>query len=246
MSNFQITPIGVAIIGIYSAIVWFVLVWPISRMLKTSRLRWPIAWLVAIPLLAAPWAEEAWIAWHFGEACKDAGVTVYRQVEVEGYASGLNKHYVKNSISLGELFNQDPTQLASFEKQGFRFYEDLLADGGARHLERTGGRVMVTIRDIPEARYHYKYAYQPEPSIIEEPIGWKLEKIERQVVDSQTGEILGRDISIHRGAPIADALWAQFVGNSMTICPGPNVKPFVPPPPFPQAALKPVQYRKGE
>lgn len=240
MSNFQISPIGIALIGLYSGIIWFALLRPLSMLQKTSPLGRHFAWGIALPLFIAPWAEEAWIAWQFTEACKTAGVKVYRQVEVEGYAASINTHYQRSSISTGDLFRQNPTQLADFEKQGYRYHEDLLSDGSVRHLERNEDRVVVTARDGPEARYYYRYAYQPSPWIIEEPIGWKLEKIEMEVIDSQTGEILGRDTLIHRGAPVADALWAQFLGKTMTSCPDPNAKPVVPQPPFPQVVLKPM------
>ena len=238
MSNFQITPIGVAIIGIYSAIVWFVLVWPISRMLKTSRLRWPIVWLVAIPLLAAPWAEEAWIAWHFGEACKDAGVTVYRQVEVEGYVDDTSRGSRKSSTP--GLWKLDPGSLRSFDSAGYRFVENMLDDGSVMHVERHPQGLLAELLDRPISRYSLKYAYQPMQRSHEEPIGWKLEKVERQVIDSQTGEVLGRQIHVNRGFPIHEASLLQFVGPLMLTCPGPKVQPYLPPPPFPQAVLKPI------
>ncbi len=223
MSNFQITPIGIGLIGLYSGIVVLLLVWPIARLLKNSRFRWPVAWAIAAPFLIAPWAEEAWIAWHFTEACKDAGVKVYRQVEVEGFYDG--------TIGTGYSF---------IENYGFRFMEEKASNGKIAHTERPDGQWITTMLEKPSARYHLIYAYQPNPWVVEEPIGWKLEKIERQAIDSQTGQIVGRDTLVHRGAPIADAIWARFLGNSMTTCPGPNVKPFVAPPPFPQAVLKPL------
>jgi hypothetical protein len=238
MSNFQITPIGVALIGIYSGIVWLVVIWPVSRLLKTSRLRWPIAWIVAIPFLAAPWAEEAWIAWHFAEACKDAGVKVYRQVEVEGYVNDSSRSSRK-SANPG-LWKLDQGSLKSFDSADYRFTENMLDDGGVLRVERHYEGLLATVLDRPTGRYHLRYTYQPTYHSHEEPVGWKLEKVERQVVDSQTGEILGRDVTVKRWAPMADALWAQFIGSTLRMCPGPNVQPYEPPPPFPQAVLKPI------
>ncbi len=238
MNGFMITPIGIVIIAVYSFVILMAVLF-LSRLMPKFRRKWVLLVPPAALLLSLPWVEEAWISWHFKEACKDAGVMVYRQVEVEGYVDGLTL-YSRKSIELGPQFNENPTQQASFEIQGYRFLEQMLTDGGARHLEREGDRVMVTIRDKPEARYYYKYAYKPTENSHEEPIGWKLEQVERQVIDSQTGEILGRQIHVNRGLPIYEAWWAQSFGGAMVSCPSPNVQPYVPPPPFPQAVLKPI------
>lgn len=241
MKAFQITIFGFVIISAYSfAIV--VVVLALSRLLKSVRWRWWLLGPPALLLMALPWAEEAWIAWHFSEACKDAGVTVYRQVEVEGYAS-KRIGYTRKGVETGPLFNSNQTKEADFEREGYRFVEDWLTDGGSRHLEREAGRVMVSIREKPEARYYYKYAYEPDPYTIEEPMGWKLEKIESQVIDNQSGEILGRDVLIHRGFPVHEVLLLQFFGTPMLTCPSPKVKPYTPPLPFPQAVLKPLSRR---
>lgn len=222
MSAFQITPIGIVIIAAYSFAIWMVVRF-LSRQMKDFRWRW---WLLAPPallLMALPWAEEAWIAWHFKEACKDAGVTVYRQVEVEGFYDG--------TIGTGYSFIED---------YGFRFMEEKASDGKIAHTERPEGQWKTTILEKPAARYHVIYAYQPRPHVYAKPIGRKLEKMESLVIDSQTGEILGRDVVIKRWASIADALWAQFIGSTLRICPDPDAQPHMPPLPFPQSVLKPI------
>lgn len=222
MSAFQITPFGIVIIAVYSfAIVAVALL--LSRLLKNFRWRW---WLLAPPallLMALPWAEEGWIAWHFNEACKEAGVKVYRQVEVEGFYDG--------TLGTGYSFIED---------YGFKFMEEKTSDGKIAHTEKADGQWKTTILEKPSARYHVIYAYQPRPHVYERPIGRKLEKSERLVIDSQTGEILGRDVAINRWASIADVLWAQFIGSTMRTCPGPDFQPYVPPPPFMQSVLKPI------
>ena len=223
MNAFQITPFGIVIIASYSfAIGVFALV--ISRLLKNLHWRW---WLLAPPMLflfALPWAEEAWIAWHFNEACKEAGVKVFRQLEVDGFYDG--------TIGTGYSFIED---------YGFKFMEEKTNDGKIAHTERPDGQWKTTILEKPTARYHVTYAYHPRPHVYEEPIGWRLEKIERRIVDSQTGEILGRDVVINRWASMADALWAQFIGSTLRTCPGPEFLPYVPPPPFMQSVLKPTR-----
>lgn len=216
MNSLMITPIGVGIIGVYSAIVCFVILFPLSRRLQHSRWKWWVLSTVGFPFLAAPWAEEAWIAWHFNEACKDAGVKVVRQVEVDGYADGTNQ-YERKSIKTGPLFKDDPTRQLDFEKQGYRFYEDLLKDGGARHLEREGNQMMVTILDRPLARYHYKFLDTQQ----EMPVGRRLKKFGYQVLDSETNEVLGSDTRFVRYPNLAESVWLQYFGPSALSCNGP-------------------------
>lgn len=220
MNSLMITPIGIAIIGVYSAIVGLVILWPLSRLLRNSRWKRWIVSIVGLPLLAAPWAEEAWIAWHFNQACKDAGVKVVRQVEVEGYADGTSQ-YDRKSIKTGPLLKGDATRQLDFEKKGYRFYEDLLKDGGARHLEREGGQIVVTILDRPQARYHYKLL-DPRNEI---PIGRRLKKFGYQVIDSETNEVLGSDSRFVRYPNLAESLWLQYFGPTALSCSGPLDSP---------------------
>lgn len=248
MSGFILSPIGIIVIAIYSfAIISIALLigWLMSRFLKLRpRWRWVLLAPPVIVLLALPWAEEAWISWHFKQACEDAGVKVYRTVEVEGYLDATSQDK-RQSVSPGSQFPYNPTKIASFEKKGFRYYETLLTDGGARHLERVDDKVMVTILDKPESRYRVINHYQPNLYRIEEPIGWKLEKIERRVIDSQTGEILGRYTRIIRVLPTYEALIAGLFGPPIMFCEdaqprNPQAASKYGPGNFPQQILKPV------
>lgn len=207
-------------------------------MLNRLRWRWWLLAPLAVLLMALPWAEETWIAWHFTEACKEAGVKVYRQVEVEGYVDDSSRSSRK-SASPG-MWKLDAGSLYSFDRAGYRFIENMLDDGGVLRVERHDEGLLATLLDSPTGRYHLRYTYQPTSLSHEELVGWKLKKLERQVVDSQTGEILGRDVTVKRWAPMADALWAQFIGSTLRMCTGPDVQPYVPPLPFPQAVLKPI------
>lgn len=233
MDGYILTPIGVIVIATYSFLIFLITV-ILRRFVKRFPWIWRGLKSLAVILLLLPWLEEAWISWHFAQACKEAGVKVYRQVEVEGYGIS-RKDLTRKDVTEGEQFPYDPTRVADFEEMGFRFYEDILADGSARHLERTGNRVMVTLRDVPEARYYERYAYQPTPFRTDEPIGWKLEKLERQVIDSKTGEILGKETDFRRVLPTYEALIAGLFGPPIEFCP----KPSIPQPPFPQSILKP-------
>ena len=236
MNGFMISPTGIVVIAVYSFVILMIVLF-LSRLMPRFRWKWVVLAPPALVLLSLPWAEEAWIAWHFNEACKDAGVAVYRQVEVEGYVDDTSRT-LRNKVSPG-LWKLDPGSLESFDRAGYRFVENMLIDGGVLRVERHPEGLLASVLNTPSSRFHLIYAYQPEPSVHEKPISWKLEKIERQVVDRQTGEILGRDVHINRGFPVHEALFLQFFGQLVLTCPGPKVKPYVPPPPFPQAVLKP-------
>ena len=237
MNGFMITPIGITVIAVYSFAILMAALF-LSRLMPKFRWKWALLAPPAALLLSLPWAEEAWISWHFKEACKDAGVTVYRQVEVEGYVDDSSRSSRK-SVTPG-LWTMDTGSLISFDRAGYKFTENMLEDGGVLRVERHPNGLMATVLDLPSARYQLKYTYQPSENSHEEPIGWKLEKVERQVIDSQTGEILGRQIHVNRGLPIYEAWWVQSFGGAMVSCPSPNAQPYVPPPPFPQAVLKPI------
>ena len=83
-----------------------------------------------------------------------------------------------------------------------------------------------TILDRPTARYHYKRSYQgPTPHHEEEPIGWKLEKVETVVIDSENNEVIGRDTRFKRRPNAAEGLLLNLLGPALTICEGTAPKP---------------------
>lgn len=223
--NYQMTGIGVAIILAYSALVLLFIVWPLAGMLRKFRWKWLLIAPPVLALLAAPWAEEYWIAKNFYEACKDAGVHVYKQVEVEGF--------------------YDDTMRGGYgliDQYGYRFMEQRTDDGKkVEHIEKPNGKSQVTVLNRPTARYHYKYAYQPTPYQYEESIGWKLEKAELQVIDTQTGEIIGREIWFNRRPSWTEGLWVNLLGGGLTQCPNPGVRSTKEH--LPTVALKPVTTR---
>lgn len=237
MNGFMITPIGIVIIAVYSFVILMAVLF-LSRLMPKFRWKWVLLAPPAALLLSLPWAEEAWISWHFKEACKDAGVTVYRQVEVEGYVDDTSRRS-RRSVTPG-FWKLDVGSLESFDRAGYSFIENMLDDGGVLRVERHPSGLMASVLEHPTARYRLVHHYQPTPYRIEEPIGWKLQKIERRVIDSQTGEILGRDVIIKRVLPTHEALIAGLFGTPIVLCPNPDVQPYVKPLPFPRAVLKPL------
>lgn len=238
MSGFLISPFGIVVIAIYSFVIMLVAIL-LSFLMPRLRWRWVLLAPPAAALLSLPWIEEAWISWHFKEACKDAGVKVYRQVEADGYVDDTSSR-PRGSVTPG-LWKADAGSLQSFDQAGYFFVEHILNDGGVLRVERHSEGLMARVLERPSGRYRLKYTYLPKHLSHEEPIGWKLEKVERQVTDDLSGEVLGRQIHVNRGFPIHEALLLQFVGPLMLTCPSPNVQPYEPPPPFPQAVVKPVR-----
>ena len=124
--------------------------------------------------------------------------------------------------------------------------EHLENDGKILHLERPGGVWQKKFLDTPSARYHVKYAYQPTGFGHQEPVGWKLYKLESQVIDSQTGEVLGRETEFKRIFPTHEALLAALLGPPTMWCPTYPLVPtthielFVPRPTLKRSVLKPI------
>ena len=152
------------------------------------RKRWRRAGMVMVPLFLllyiAPIAEEFWIAWNFGRLCKkDAGLFVYKTVEVEGFYDDTH--------SWTERRMNEPAG------QQFRFMEGRGQRNGTdvywRH-ERIGGAIRSFEIDHPTARYHFSR----DPG---KNIAHKLAKQESRVFDSQTGEALGEYRVYIRKAP---------------------------------------------
>lgn len=248
MTGYMLSPIGVIVIALYSWVIVLVF-WGIGRLLAIlsswlfgySLARW-VQWVLLSPLvlvlLSLPWLEEAFISRNFNEACQDAGVKIYRQVEVEGYVDATSQR-PRKTVKPG-LKKMDLKSLQSFDRFGYSFIEHMLDDGGVSRVERHPEGLIFILLERPSARYHVVYAYLKGKYETEEPIGWKLKKIERRVIDGQTGEILGRDTIIKRVFPFHEALLAGLFGPPIVMCPSPNVKPYVPPLHFPQSILKPI------
>ena len=172
--------------------------------LSASPKRWALLLLVP-PVLVLPYADELWIAWHFERACREAGVQVYRKVEVEGFFNGTGG---------------PGTDM--IEKQGFRFSEGYeLGWKEVARIERDGDKWKRMHFNKPQARYHYSY---PDPRQWV-PAGLQINRREVQVVDSETGEVLGREVCFERYPGFVEGLWLRFLGSGQTICEGSAPKP---------------------
>lgn len=154
---------------------------------------------IAIFVIALPWIDEIWIAYHFHEACKDAGIHVSRQVDVDGfYYDAIRSGY--------SLINH----------YGYGFMEHKSRKAGkVDHITKTDGQWKKETIDKPTARYHLKYSYKHTP------VNVQLTKFESVVLDSVTNEIIGRDTRYSRYPGWLNSLWMGSYGTGQTICKGP-------------------------
>ena len=170
------------------------------------RKRWSKAWIAMAPLFlllyTAPVAEEFWIAWNFGQLCrKDAGIFIHKVVEGEGFYDATR------STHDGP---RNPQAIEEYEKSGYSFYEKKFRNTGKIvRVEKFNGVWTPTVLDRPTARYHYRWPHSHSR------VGHKVVKHERVVVDSMSGDVLGRDLEYGRKAP-----WF-FIGldRPLMLCP---------------------------
>ena len=222
----QISIFGIAIIAIFYTVGAVILV-TLNRLLRSNRWRRLVIAPLAVLVVAAPWADELWIAWSFSELCKDAGVHVARNVEVDGYYDSTSETHRDPPSTQG---------IREYEKGGYRFYERKSRDKYVVR-ERVHGEWRTSIHDRPTARYHYKKVRD------DADIGYQLEAIEYVVVDSQSGDVIGRNVIYKRYPGWVNTLWVRYFGSGMTMCPDPERGPRQPP--FPEAILIPSKSKEG-
>jgi hypothetical protein len=209
----QFSPFGMAVYAAYAAfVIGLTVVFPWRTFLKEKAWKWWVITPIAIPLLAAPVAEEIWIAYHFKEACKDAGVHIKRKAEVDGYLNATSSSVSSSSITEGPLRKE----VSDFEKQGFKYKESLLADGKIMHLERKNNWLYVSILDQPVARYHVRRTHSHDV------IGYQIKKYEREVFDTVEKEVIGRDTKYARYPSTVEKLWIHYLGTGQLFCKGPS------------------------
>lgn len=178
-SVLSIVPLGIAyaIAALVYGFIWWLSGDATRRIL--------IRLVAAIVLLLLPVSEELWIAWNFGQACKEAGAFISKKVQVDGFYDDTRTTHAGKPT---------PQAVESFEKGGYRFYEMKGSNGGVVHIEKSDGQWNATMLDRPRARYHY----QSRDHI---PQATKVVKHESVVVDTQERQILGRETIFGRYAP---------------------------------------------
>ena len=193
---------------------------------KTLRKRWDGAWKLMVPLFLllyiGPIAEELWISWNFGQLCKkDAGIFIYKTVEVEGFyhstAAALDLvrpgryKFIETDDQYGDGAKRLEFGDEQLRKEAIARYEEqnpgkLAADRDYIRVdmdEKTQALVYptrgeswrITKLEQPTSRYHYKELASHLP------VSHQVKKFERVVLDSEADEIVGRYLNYRRGAP---------------------------------------------
>lgn len=182
-------------------VIWLPLcVWLLRKIalgLKPGPIKWAILGLLGLVLVAIPVGDDAYIQWNFNHLCRDAGIHYEKKIVVDGfYDSVLSSGY------------------EMVEKTGFRFVEHRKqVSGKLERVERVGGDWRITELDRPSARYHYKYLSQHEP------IAFRVRKVEKVILDTETSLVVGRQLIYTRYPGWLDGLWLGFFDARGKQCP---------------------------
>ncbi len=206
------------------AIFYFVALYVVRQIWK-ENLKRPFtgvgAWVVVAVVLVAPWSEELWIAYNFGQLCrKDAGIFINKTVEVEGFYDSTMRSAFENTKPGSYQFVEHATE----DRKGFERVQRASDEDRALALawysetnpgkDRPKGQSIfhplndretvavypngvdawrITKLDQPTARYHCR-----EVDFLK-PVSHQIDRVERAVVDVQTGDVLGRYVNYYRG-----------------------------------------------
>ena len=197
----------------------FRLVW--VRILH-RRFTGTIVWLVIAMILIAPWAEELWIAWNFGQACKEAGTFIHKKVKVDGFYDSTMRSAYENTRRGGYRFVEQATADRKGVERVERAGDEARTKALDWYAERNPGKSLpkgqsviyplngnqrivvfpksnetwlVTRLAQPTARYHYRMANSHTP------VAHKIVKHKAIVVDSSTGDLLGKYTRFSRRSP---------------------------------------------
>jgi len=165
-----------------------------ARLSSRAKRGWQVLLPLFLLLYAGPVAEEFWVAWNFGKLCnQDAGVFVNKTVQVEGF-------YDASAVLPMRYANFAAESVNYYKMGGYRYIEFGLDQppGEPRkivHIENVNGVWKSTVLDRPMARYVYQEIHRGTT------VSHKVNKVERVVIDNQTGEILARETKYRRSPP---------------------------------------------
>lgn len=202
-SDFSLLPLGVAY-GLLALIYWTIVVG--TRGNSKRRL---ILGVLGVVFLLLPVSEEFWIAWNFGQACKQAGTFVEKKVVVDGFFDETRSTHAGAPTRQAEI---------SFDKSGYQFLEMKGSNGRVVHLEKSGGRWSATVLDHPKARYHFQYSDPMSGT----PWAHKIVRSGSVVIDSESKKEIARYTSFGR----APAWFYIGLGTPGFACDAPGRWPF--------------------
>ena len=143
------------------------------------------------------------------ELCKDAGVRILRKVAAEGFYDDTTPNAVGS---------RSKQAVDSFETRGFRFYEYRFdkrwgEPDGVIHIEKNDGAWNASHLAQPRARFHLKRIRSNEPA------GHKIVVTESVMLDTHSGEIIGREMLVKSLPNKVDLWWMARLGNPTRYCP---------------------------
>jgi hypothetical protein len=205
---------------VFIAVIYAVAIFLASKLLG-KKFKGIVAWVVIAAILIAPWTEELWIAYNFGQLCrKDAGIFINKTVEVDGFYDSTMRSAYENTKPGRYRFVEHATE----DRHGFervqRATEEERLRALAWYAENNPGKGRpkdrsifqplsekevvavlpndmdawrITKLDKPTARYHYRNVD------LLRPVSHQIDRVEDVVVDVQTGDVLGRYVNYYRG-----------------------------------------------
>jgi|tagenome__1003787_1003787.scaffolds.fasta_scaffold20929793_3 hypothetical protein len=185
----------------YALYLWllFIAFWLIWTKALKLRISNPGYWILITALALAPWGEELWIAYEFGQLCgKDAGVVISKTAQIDGFYDDTT-HWWRQ-----------------LEESSYQFVEsrDRITNTLWR-AERAGDEVRHFRIDKPTARYHYTQPHEHTP------VAHQINEVQYLVKDTQSGEILAKDTMYVR-----HAYWFFMSTDAPAIvCPAPGQDP---------------------
>jgi hypothetical protein len=212
--------------SLFSTLLWIVycvivipLSWLVWAKLLGRKLTLRSAAISALVIAMLPWTEELWIAYRFSQLCrKDAGVFINKVVTVDGFyddTSGgvlslvepgryrfVEGHdrsgYVRVSMGDAAFMQQALSRFQAENPQKDVSKLDLVRvkldeDTEAIIYPKQGKSWRVIKLDHPTARYQYRRVDSHTPVAI------GVKRFENVVLDTQTGERLGRYTDYSRG-----------------------------------------------
>lgn len=152
----------------------------------------------SLPFLTAI-GEAAWVEHNWRALCATAKTEVKRRVVVEGFYD--------------DGFRDSGWAILKGGKDGFHFVEWKDKEGRVWRTEGFSEPELRTVRiEKPTARYHWQMA--PFAT----PVGHLLKKRDDTIVDTQTGEVIARQILGYRYPAFADRIWSQWLDTRPEVC----------------------------
>lgn len=241
-----ISIIGWFLLGlVYVPIAIGMAIWAGKRWQRQRRNIVVVGVVLSIPLVAMV-IEAMVVNWRFRALCEEVKLTIKRKVVVEGFFDdggyGSSGHHGDSfdprrldapppPAPLSGGYHSDslnPYDFIEWRDDKGRIWRTERAEAATlTPVPRPGDpsrRIWINDEgkeaalrnlqiDRPSARYHWRHQQ------FSTPIGHLLARKDEFVIDSHTGEVVGKSGFGYRRPPFADALWLRFFGGPPAMCP---------------------------